>query len=205
MPLNCQRLGRQNTHPHGGPHCRAVALLIWLLSRDCKLAALYLNQTARTEGDGAKSLLEVGDDELAVMLLSYLKDASVCALLEQAVDDPEHKLRMQADTWLMKELLVEFIVKANNRGLAVQPGAIIATYLRYWSYRPTPVAIQEGLVKLTYCSSARKYFLRRLRSEWGLKTGPLNPCRTLSAEDTSNAVDETALCHAFELSRDMTG
>jgi hypothetical protein len=165
---------------------RAIALVIWLLSKQCKLAGLYIDMT-RT-GTSMFKATDLDEEDLCPLMLDFMSDAATRHLVEIATDDPEHRLRVKADDWLVRSLVAECIIRANESGKSMQPAVVIATYLRYWSYRPIPISIRPLLTKLTYHAETRKNFLRRLRGEWGFRPGPLPPPRCLSVDETTTVV-----------------
>ncbi len=186
MPLIAFHRDRAQIDGERRVKLRTVAVLIWILSRQCKLGGLYLSQATKQRGTQDRD--DFDEMELGVLLFGFMKDPHVRRLVEEAVDEPECELRVKADDWLVKSCLVEHILRANRGGKSIQPGVIIETYLRYWSHRPVPLSVRPFLVKLTHQSDTRKNFLRRLRRDWGLKPGPLPPLRTMTASETQTAV-----------------
>lgn len=169
-----------------GDRVRSVALVIWLLSRNINLAGYYV---WTMHPDAFSDDANVPDDQiLALLLLSWWKKASTQAWVRAAVDDPNHKTRVLADEFLMRSLVAEHIFRQNARNQAVPPSALITCYLRYWSYRPVPLAVQEKLVRLTYNKCDRTNFMRRLREEWHVRPGLLHPERCLTQAESHAAV-----------------
>ena len=181
-------LRRHQAHgPHGcGDRGRSVAIVIWLLSRNVALAGYYvwsIHPDVFTDEENVPD-----ESLLALVMLSWWAMAKPKRLVRAAVDDPNHKTRVLADEFLMRSLVAEYIFRQNALNKSVPPSAIINCYLRYWSYRPVPLEVQEKLVKLTYKNNDRKNLMRRLREEWNIRPGIVHPDRSLSLDSVCRSV-----------------
>ena len=164
----------------------SVVLLIWILSRNPNLAAHYLlrRSTFAFSSDGVLP----SNKCIALVFFDWWRHAAVRSVVENAIDDPNHRTRIAADEFLVRSLVAEFVFQQNVVGRSVQPGAVIGRYIEVWAHRPIPEAVQHKLVKLTYDSTSRSHFLRLMRDEWTMSPGPLSPERSLSEDDTCCSV-----------------
>lgn len=170
-----------------GARLRSVAVVIWFLSRKCDLAGFYA-WSCKHDVFGCEDGMPE-EQILALTLFAWWRQRDVKKIVEAAMDDPNHRSRLLADEFLVRSLVAEFIFAQNARNQSVQPAAIIARYLRYWSYRSVPAALADKLVRLTHNMMDRKNFLRRFRQEWSVRPGPLLPDRGLTRQATTGSVD----------------
>lgn len=179
---------RHQTHgPHGcGDRGRSVAIVIWLLSRNIALAGYYVWSMHPDVFTDEESVPD--ERYLALVLLSWWGMAKPQRWVRAAVEDTNHKTRVLADEFIMRSLVAEHIFRQNALNKSVPPSAIITAYLRYWTYRPVPLAVQEKLVKLTYNKTDRKNLMRRLREEWHIRPGLVHPERSLSRDSVCRSV-----------------
>jgi hypothetical protein len=82
----------------------------------------------------------------------------------------------------MRSLLMEFVIKQNQKGIAVDLTTAIAKYIRLWSYRPMPDCISSRLAQLVWRRAARRRFGVNLRREWALSLNSFAHRRELSTE-----------------------
>lgn len=186
MPVLGQRRHAKRGQYGCGHRLRSVAIVIWLLSRNVSLAGYYVWSM---QADVFMDDESVPDQEhLALVFLSWWTKPKTQAWVRAALDDPNHKTRVLADEFLVRSLVVENIFRQNARNQTVPPSALITCYLRYWSYRPAPPDVQEKLIRLTFNKSDRRNFMRRLREEWHVRPGVLQPERSLTQQETCASV-----------------
>ena len=84
----------------------SVAILIWVLSGSLPLAQYFLI-------DHRKHLLRVEEEQdelvLALQLLAWWRLPEVTVSVEDALGDLSHKARIQADQFLVRSLVAEFV------------------------------------------------------------------------------------------------
>ena len=163
----------------------SVAILIWVLSGSLPLAQYFLI-------DHRKHLLRVEEEQdelvLALQLLAWWRLPAVTASVEAALGDLSHKARIQADQFLVRSLVAEFVLEKNQRGIPVASQHVIEKYLRLWSVRPSCEAVQIDMHQMTWHVNRRTKFLQQLKHEWLLGTGFARPGRALTPPQLSDKV-----------------
>lgn len=175
---------------HREARWHAVAVLVWLLSRNCSLAGLYVTSVKPTFFNNQGVLPD--DTTLALLFLAWWRSLATKTLIDQAVDNENHDIRIRADEFLMRSLVAEYIMRENVGGGTVTPAAIINKYCKLWSYRSVCDRVQRKLARLTWHLTHRKNFLRRIRSEWGFRPGRIGTGRALSAAQITDSVFSVA-------------
>lgn len=174
-----------------GPRYWSVAIIVWVLSRKPHLAAYYLHCH-----DAASIKNDAGEwpDEayICLKLLQWWEMPTVWALVQEAANDATHRSMVLAMEFLVRSAVAEHIFSENRRNRSVQPHAVVSRYLQYWMYRGIPDFLEETLLKLTHCKCARGHFLRKMREEWGFRSGPMSISRDISVDETTSAVSTVA-------------
>ena len=157
---------------------RVVALLIWMLSKKADLGMAYVlsrGQEYDLEGVDLHSASCV-----ALFLAGCLADESVRDAVHRGLTSLAHPHRMVADQYLMHSILMEFVLEQNQKGVALDLTALIAKYIRLWTYRPMPHMIKMRLAKLVWHRGTRRRFGVNLRREWGLCFNKFEDARELT-------------------------
>jgi len=154
--------------------CKVVALLVWFLSRDVRLAAYYVLCTGKSplEPDMTIPL----EWSWGLLFLAWLREEAVTTALQHSIQDLNEKKRCIADQFLVRSLIAEYILERNGVGETVPTQEAVQRYLRYWSYRPVPHRIQRRLVRLTTSRNSKRKFGVLMRQEWLLQ------CRSLQID-----------------------
>ena len=145
---------------------RIVAVVIWILSRDSDLAFYYVisRRTPYALDD-----IDVTDRaRTALLLATWMLDCNVAHEAEQCLLTLDRPHRLAADSFLVKSVLVAWIVDKNRSGISVDLQQAIIKLIQLWSYRPTCVTMAARLNKLTFDRHARRRFGVDLRIEWCL-------------------------------------
>lgn len=158
---------------------RIVAVIIWLLSRSCDLALVFL----QTRPGGAPRIADLPPAGAPFALCLFEWFVSLEADVEQVVENLQHPLRQRADEFLLRSLVAQFVLYQNRKGLVVPLDAAIRTYLRLWSLRPVAETVKVHLVRLTHHRNARRKFGQLLRREWMLQNGIMPEGRDLDEHE----------------------
>ena len=174
------KLARRSHCPHRGT--RAVAILIWLLSRNPDLAVLHL-QTRLVSFIDSTDLFR--DAEVAALtMLDWFRDVAIRGVVLAAITSLEHQCRHQADSFLLQTCLVDFIVAQNQRGLTVdQLLQALHVYLRLWSHRALSDRTAMCLRPFAWHRNSRRRFGVALRCNFLLCITTLPPSRELNREE----------------------
>ena len=143
-----------------------MALLVWFLSKQPSLAAVYI-ATRRREYDLNGYALS-DERSCTCLLASWFLDDQVRRSVFAGLSDPNHPVRAVADAFLMTTLTVEYIVHQNEKGLTVDLQHAITHYLRTWSLRPTTPGQGRALARMAWHRHTRRRFGQQLRREFGL-------------------------------------
>lgn len=169
---------------------QCVAILVWILSRNCSLAGLYVT-TLKPNFFNNDGVLP-DDVTLALVLLDWWRSHSTKVLVGEAVENMNASARVRADEFLIRSLVAEHIMRNNQRGESVMPAAIINKYCQLWFHRPICERVQNKLARLTWHFTDRKNFLRRFRREWGFRAGRIRSERVLSPVQIKESVFSVA-------------
>ena len=119
-------------------------------------------------------------------LLGWL--AANTATILGALVDMENPYRIEADCFLVRSLTAMVVHVQSSKGVLVTTAEAIYTYLRFWSFRPLPVALRPALRKLSYHRNTRRKFGQLLRREWMLDYGSHRFVPELSTDETLQRV-----------------
>lgn len=145
---------------------RITCLLIWLLSGKADLGMSYvLSRRTQYELDEVDLL---SPESVALYVAGWLGDASVIVAVHAALAALDNNHRTVADEFLMHSLLVEFVIRQNQKGVAVDLTTAIAKYIRLWMFRPMADKVKQRLAKLVWHRGTRRSFGVNLRREWAL-------------------------------------
>ena len=86
-----------------------------------------LSRRTQYELDGVDML---STQSVALCVAGWLGDASVIAAAHAGLAALDNKHRTVADEFLMHSLLVEFVIRQNQKGVAVDLTTAIAKYIR---------------------------------------------------------------------------
>ena len=158
---------------------RIICLLIWLLSGKADLGMSYvLSRRTQYELDDVDLL---STESVALCVAGWLGDASVILAVHAALAALDNNHRTVADEFLMHSLLVEFIIRQNRKGVAVDLTTAIAKYIRLWTFRPMADKVKRRLAKLVWHRGTRRRFGVNLRREWALCFNNFAVSRDLSS------------------------
>jgi len=175
------------------PHrVRVVALLVWFLSRKSDLGMCYV--LSRGENYDLESVNLFSVASIALLMAGWLADQSTREAFHAALISMENQHRVLADEYLMHSLLMDFVIKQNQKGIAVDLTTAIAKYIRLWSYRPMPDCICSRLAKLVWQRAARRRFGVNLRREWSLSLNTFAHRRELSTEQIRSKATRSQQC-----------
>ena len=158
---------------------RAVALLIWILSRKADLAMCYVLSRGKTyDLDGC----DLSDSARVVLFLAeWLRDEKLRHSLHAGLASLEVRDRIAADVFLVRSLLISYIIQQNANGLTVDLSHAIFKYVKLWSYRPTSERVRARLSRLIWHRNSRRKFGVELRKEWDLTINVFETARELPA------------------------
>ena len=171
-PFACHRGGMNKALKSG-------ALAVWILSGSVHLAHLYIlgrHRPRRWLGDTVDQAL------VALALVDLWCEPLVRSSLHEVLRNPENRVRLVVDEFLVESLLVEYIQRENRKGLTVDLQQAIFQYLWLWSLRPLTQSSSRRLSRLVWCRSTRRNFGRCLRRTWSLSSGILRVGRELSED-----------------------
>lgn len=156
---------------------RSTALLIWLLSKKPDLGLCFILTRAKKYHFEE---CDLGDHTaIGLMLLSWLKNRQVKEQVESGLSSFDDRYRCIADDFLIKTLLVQYIIDQNGKGLTVDLNRAVGKYIRLWSYRPKTQAVSDRLARLVWHRNTRRHFGVDLRKEWGLALTKFQAARDL--------------------------
>ena len=101
----------------------------------------------------------------------------------------QDKERIKVDDFLVQSVVYEFVQKQSTLGLVVASGAVVAKYLKLWSYRPRPQQIVNALDAMQRKASRRHAWCRRFRKRWRLEWGITPAGKSISQSDMQKKVD----------------
>jgi len=160
---------------------RAVAILVWFLSRSPALAVMYLQSRSSVR---IRSEDFYQDTEVAALtMLDWFGEPSTRDVVFAAIDSMDHTVRVLADTFLMMTCLVDYIVAQNQRGVTVPFTHAVEVYLRLWSHRPVSARSGLALRRLAWNRNSRRRFGQELRRSFMLSNTALLPARELKRDD----------------------
>lgn len=163
---------------------RVVACVIWVLSDTPALGDAYLH----SKGCVATGTVETGSSPSNTMLTLLGWLAANTATILGALVDMENPYRIEADCFLVRSLTAMVVHVQSSKGVLVTTAEAIYTYLRFWSFRPLPVALRPALRKLSYHRNTRRKFGQLLRREWMLDYGSHRFVPELSTDETLQRV-----------------
>jgi hypothetical protein len=177
---------------------RVSAVVIWFLSKSVTLAEVFLlskgvsSVSHGSSGDNTKTLLTLAS-------WSCLHEARVL----DALSDMDNSSRVDADCFLVRSLVAQYIQHQNQKGLSVASREAIDLYLKCWTYRPVAEKMKVRLVRLTHHTNARRKFGQLLRREWMLEFGGHSIAPDLLDEETTaRALRATTKASGFHRSFD---
>ena len=168
---------------------RVVALVVWFLSQNSDLGMSYVLSRGQEYDLGGVDLFS--RRHVALFLAAWLADKSVRDALHAGLSALEDQHRTVADQYLLHSLLMEFVIKQNQKGIAIDLTALIAKYIRLWSHRPMTDIMEKRLAKLVWHRGTRRRFGVNLRREWGLCFNSFEDPRDLT---TSQIIAKVKLC-----------
>jgi len=181
------------------PHrVRVVALLAWFLSGKSDLGMSYV--LSRGENYDLEGVNLFSAACIALLMAGWLADQSTREAFHAALSSMENEHRVLADQYLMHSLLMEFVIKQNQKGIAVDLTTAIAKYIRLWSYRPMPDCICSRLAKLVWQRAARRRFGVNLRREWSLSLNTFAHRRELSTDQICSKATSSWQCAFVHMS-----
>jgi hypothetical protein len=161
-------------------HHRVVSCVIWTLSESAPLAEAYLLSKGVT--DTGTSAADYSPERSVLVFTDWLSAESQCVL--DALSNLENSHRIEADCFLVRSLTAEIVHIQNQKGVVVTTSDSVYHYLRFWSLRFVPLALQPVLRKLTHHRNARRKFGQLLRREWMLDYGSFKAASELSEQET---------------------
>lgn len=156
-----------------------VAVVIWLLTRSPVLSEAYL----LSSGSRAFGSLRDHSDDVFVSCVLYSWLQRHFDAVARALTDFEDSYRAEADGFLVRSLVAQSVSFHNAKGISVPTSHAIDLYLRLWSMRPCPVAVQRVLLRLVHHRNTRRKFGQQLRREWMLEIGAHCVARDLTQEE----------------------
>ena len=168
---------------------RVVALLVWFLSQNSDMGMSYVLSRGQEYDLAGVDLFS--RRHVALFLAAWLADKSVRDALHAGLSALEDQHRTVADQYLLHSLLMEFVIKQNQKGIAIDLTALIAKYIRLWSHRPMTDIMEKRLAKLVWHRGTRRRFGVNLRREWGLCFNRFEDPRDLT---TSQIIAKVKLC-----------
>ena len=176
-------------------HHRVVTCVIWTLSQSAPLAEAYLLSKGVT--DTGMSVADHSQERTVLIFTQWLAAESQCVF--DAVSNLENAHRIEADCFLVRSLTAEIVNIQNQKGVLVTTSDALFHYLRFWSLRVVPMAMQPVLQKLTHHRNARRKFGQLLRREWMLDYGSFKKAPELSVQETHDRALTRDTCKGFVL------
>ena len=92
---------------------------------------------------------------VVLFLAEWLRDEKVRDSLHAGLASLEVRDRIAADVFLVRSLLVSYIIQQNANGLTVDLSHAIFKYVKLWSYRPTAECVRARLARLIWHRNSR--------------------------------------------------
>ena len=112
-----------------------------------------------------------------------------------AVMNLENAHRIEADCFLVRSLTATIVHIQSQKGVLVTTSDSVYHYLRFWSLRAVPMALQPLLRKLTHHRNARRKFGQLLRREWMLDYGSFKAAAELTDQETHQRALISGTCN----------
>ena len=165
---------------------RIVALIVWFLSRKADLGVYYVvSRKTKYDLDGLDLRSAAA---VALFMANWLSDANVKRAVHAGLTSIDNHHRIVADMFLMHSLLLEYVMKQNAKGIAVDLTQGISQFIRLWSHRPMATQVQSRLAQMVWSRSARRRFGVCFRREWNLCFNSFQESRELSETDIRTRV-----------------
>ena len=159
---------------------RIICVLIWILSGQADLGMSYVLSRRTHYELHEVNLLSTAS--VVLFVAGWLADASVRVAVHAALATLDDTHRSVADEYLMHSLLVEFVIRQNQKGVAVDLTTVIAKYIRLWMFRPMADKVKRRLAKLVWHRGTRRRFGVNLRREWALCFNNFASSRELTSD-----------------------